>query len=180
MRKQMIQEELNQNNFFQFKGKTDIVQLKKENDNIILEKIKTGKLSIFYYSIFLIIAALIIYFARTVKYSHLVIIAAGIFAVSALIVLFLNYKITFNLNTKTITVDKSVFFYKKVRDIPFHKVLDFMIISGEVGHHVKIKTGQSMGYVNRIKEQVTICRLAKYEEAVELINWFRANVISPK
>ena len=32
MRKQMIQEELNQNNFFQFKGKTDIVQLKKEND----------------------------------------------------------------------------------------------------------------------------------------------------
>ena len=171
----MFNEDLRNKEELVLSGKYDILKITKKNQQIIIEKTKTGKTGwIYFFSFFA--AALIISF-----FSHqwLVCLLAFGIALSTGGVIFLNYKSVIDLNTKEINLFKNLFFIHLKQKFGFDKILDFKLKEGEIGHNIRLQLGENNGFFYRVKAQWVLCRVSKYEESVELLNWIR-EIIKPK
>lgn len=171
----MLNELLRTQNEIFFSEKYDYLKLKKENNQILIEKIKTGKNGWIYFLSFFLFGAAIIFFSH----QWLVWILAGTVLFSTYFVIFLGYSSLIDLNSQTILLKKSLLGISLQKNISFYHVLDFKIKEGEIGHNLRVQLGENLGFINRIKSQWTLCRVSKYEECVDLLNWLR-EIIKPK
>lgn len=175
----MLTEKLNNEDQIQFSGKYDVVELQKEGlNNVVIKKIKSGIASKIYFGFFLVVAALICYYAENNR-ATIIAITTLIFC-SATYFLFLGYKTIFDKENKTVTFFKRFLFIRWKSIVPFDDILVWSLKEGEAGFLIKAKTGESFGFVHKLREEHTVCRLYKRTEAEELLSWIQATLVPSK
>lgn len=171
----MFSEDLRNREEILLSGKYDLLKVTKKDQQIVIKKTKTGKTGWIYFISFFTLAVIISFFSH----QWLVYLLAFGIALSTGGVIFLNYQTTIDLNLKQIILLKKLLFINLTQKIPFEKILDFKIKDGEIGYNLKLQLGENTGFIYRIKAEWVLCRVSKYEESVELLNWIR-EIIKPK
>lgn len=174
----LFNQDLRSKDKIQFTSKFDQVELRKENNKIFIEKTGNGKTGLIFFAV-LVLAGIIIPFYATASSRLIIAGIAFLFIISSSLIVFLSYQVEIDKEKKLITINKNVWFIKWVNEIHFSEVLDWKIQDGEVGFSVKIKTGDALGFINQVRFQHTICRVAKYEEAFDFFNWIK-EIVKPQ
>lgn len=168
----MTQEQLRQDPQIYAGKKFDVLKITKESQKVVLEKEKTGIAGILYFAVFLT-ACIVIGFFGT---NWMILTASALIALSSAGVIFLDYTTELDFDQKEIRHEKKFLLIRFRRIIPFSQILDFKIKSGEMGYNLKVKTGQSEILFYKIWQELTLCRIEKYEDSVEILNWIREQI----
>lgn len=166
----MFSETLRNSNQVEFSGNIDKVVLFKEKDKFIIRKVATGRTGIGYFIGFTVFMVIISVFAESILVPALCLV----FLLSLVYFIFSVYESEIDFARGSVTLSKKLFNIRLYHTtVPFYSILDWKIRDGEIGYNVLIKTGDALGLFNRLKDEKLICRIHKYEEAFDFINYIK-------
>jgi hypothetical protein len=171
----MFNQNLRTRNEIFFSGKLDRVKISKKENQVIVEKAETGITGWLYALFFFLAGAVITYFAGADD-RILIALLAGTVLLSAVAVIFFRYRTVIDFEKKMLFFERKIFLFSWESQVPFSKVIDWKVKQGEGGYQVTVKTGEALGLINRIREEFTVCRVGKLDEAADFVSWLREKI----
>ncbi len=171
----MFVDNLRNKNIARFKGSFDIVEIEKNENEIIVKKLKTGFAGIISIFVFILFATGIVLLSK----QWLVYICCTVILLSISTVITVRYHNLINIKEGKVYLSFKLLFFSIKKEVLIKNILDWKVVKGEVGHYIKLKVGTSAGIFNRIKDELILCRVGKYKEALDFVIWLR-EIIKPQ